>query len=158
MMAARQRIYVRTPYFIPDPSLERVLANKARAGVDVRLLLPGPNIDNRTVRFSGQTHYDGLLEAGVRIYEYQPTFMHAKVAVVDGQWSMLGSPNLNTRSRQLDEENVFGVLDPALARHLDDLFVADLARSREISLDAWRRRNPLLKLLQFSSKILDQQS
>jgi cardiolipin synthase len=158
MMAARQRIYVRTPYFIPDPSLERVLADKARAGVDVRLLLPGPNIDNRTVRFSGQTHYDALLEAGVRIYEYQPTFMHGKVAVVDGQWSMLGSPNLNTRSRQLDEENVFGVLDPVLARRLDDLFVADLARSREISLNAWRRRNPLLKLLQFSSKILDQQS
>src|SRR6185312_2243238 len=101
MMAARQRLYVRTPYFIPDPSLERVLADKARAGVDVRLLLPGSNIDNHIVRFSGQTHYDTLLEAGVRIYEYQPTFMHAKVAVVDGQWSMVGSPNLNTRSRQL---------------------------------------------------------
>jgi cardiolipin synthase len=157
-MAARERIYVRTPYFIPDDSLSAVLAAKARAGVDVRLLLPGPHIDNRTVRFSAQNHYDALLEAGVRIYEYQPTFTHAKAAVVDGVWSMVGSPNLNTRSRQLDEENVFGVLDRTFARELDDIFLADLAQSREIQLDAWRRRNPLLKLVQSLSRILDQQS
>jgi cardiolipin synthase len=158
MMAARERIYVRTPYFIPDDSLEQVLAAKARAGVDVRLLLPGPEIDNQIGRFSSQSHYEKLLAAGVRIFEYQPTFSHAKTTVVDGRWSIVGSPNLNTRSRQLDEENVFGVLDRPLAAKLDELFLADEQRSREVDYDAWRRRNPLLRLLQFSAKVLDQQS
>jgi cardiolipin synthase len=151
-------IDIQTPYFLPDKSLRRALVRAAQRGVRVRVIVPGPITDQRLVRLASRRMVRELLEAGVRIYEYQPTFMHAKVAVVDGQWSMFGSPNLNTRSRQLDEENVFGVLDETLARRLDDLFVADLTRSREITLDAWRRRNPLLKLLQFASKILDQQS
>jgi cardiolipin synthase len=109
-------------------------------------------------RFSGQSRYDELLQAGVRIYEYQPTFTHAKGLVVDGRWSIVGSPNLNSRSRELDEENAFGILDAPLGARLDDLFVADLRRSKEVTLEAWRKRNPLLRVLQVASRVLDQQS
>jgi cardiolipin synthase A/B len=158
ILAARERVYVRTPYFIPDGPLTSALEEKARAGLDVRLLLPGGETDNRMARFSGQSHYDGLLRAGVHIYEYQPTFTHAKGVVVDGRWSIVGSPNLNSRSRHLDEENVFGILDPTLGRHLDDLFREDLKQSKEITADAWRKRNPLMRVLQVASRILDQQS
>jgi cardiolipin synthase A/B len=151
-------VYVTTPYFIPDGPLMKALEKKARAGLDVRLLLPGPVTDNRMARFSGQSRYDALLNAGVRIYEYQPTFLHAKGLAVDGKWSIVGSPNLNSRSRELDEENAFGILDASLGARLDEVFLADLRHSKEITIDAWRRRNPLLRVLQGASRVLDQQS
>ena len=158
VLAARERVYITTPYFIPDDPLKHALEERARAGVDVRLLLPGPEIDNHSVRFSAQNHYDALLEAGVHIYEYQPTFIHSKFVVVDGRWSIIGSANVNSRSRYLDEENVFGVLDPTLGRRLEETFVADLGRAEEITLGAWRRRSPLLRIIELASRILDQQS
>jgi len=158
IMAAREKVYLTTPYFIPDEPLKTALREKARSGVDVRLLLPGRHIDNASARFSGQNHYDELMQAGVRIYEYRPTFIHAKFLVVDGAWSVVGSPNLNSRSRQLDEENAFAILDAALAGELEATFFADLAQSDEIGLEAWRKRNPALRLVQLLSRVLDQQS
>jgi cardiolipin synthase len=158
IFAARERVWVRTPYFIPDRPLQRALEEKARAGVDVRLLLPGFHIDNHTVRLSAQSRYQALLDAGVKIYEYQPTFTHSKYLVVDGQWSIIGSSNLDSRSRRLDEENVFGILDSALSMQLEDLFTADLRHSEEIRSDEWRWRNPIMRILQVASRILDQQS
>ena len=158
IMAARERVYIATPYFIPDDHLKRTLADRARTGVDVRLVLPGRHIDNASARYSGQNHYDELMEAGVKIYEYRPTFIHSKFAVVDGQWSIIGSPNLNSRSRTLDEENAYGILDAELARALERAFVADLKQSDEIRLVEWRKRNPFVRLVQQLSRVLDQQS
>jgi cardiolipin synthase len=158
VLAARERVSIATPYFIPDEPLKHALEEKARSGVDVRLLLPGRHIDNHTARWSGQNHYDDLMRAGVKIYEYRPTFTHAKYVVVDGQWSIVGSPNLNSRSRQLDEENAFGILDAGLAGRLETIFSADLERADEITIDAWRRRGPIVRALQFFSRMLDQQS
>jgi cardiolipin synthase len=158
IFAARDRVWITTPYFIPDQPLQHALEAKARAGVDVRLLLPGSHIDNHTVRLSAQSRYQALLDAGVKIYEYQPTFSHHKYMVVDGRWSLVGSANLDSRSRQLDEENVFGILDSRLGRQLEDVFTADLRHSTEIKPDEWRRRNPVMRILQVASRILDQQS
>jgi cardiolipin synthase len=158
VLAARQRISIVTPYFIPDDPLKRALMDQARRGVDVRLLLPGEHIDNPLNRWSSQSDYDDLLGSGVRLFEYQPTFIHSKVAIFDGRWSVFGSPNLNSRSRQLDEENVFGVLDEALGRKLEGMFAADLGKAREIELGAWRKRSLFARLLQWVSTILDEQS
>jgi cardiolipin synthase A/B len=158
LLAARQSIYIATPYFIPDRHLTRTLQEQAQAGVDVRLLLPGPHMENRTARWSAQNHYDDLIQAGVRVYEYAPTYLHSKFIVVDRQWSIVGSPNLNARSRRLDEENALGILDSDLGNQLADLFVADLQRAEEIDLDRWRRRGPFLRLLQRVSQLLDRQS
>ena len=102
--------------------------------------------------------YDELLQAGVRIYEYRPTFIHSKFVVVDGQWSVVGSPNLNSRSRQLDEENAFAILDATLGSQLERTFFRDIAQSDEIRLETWRRRNPVIRVMQLFSRILDQQS
>ncbi len=158
VLAARERISIVTPYFIPDDPLKQALIDQARKGVDVRLLLPGNNIDNRLNRWSAQTDYDDLMSAGVHIFEYQPTFIHSKVAVFDSKWSVFGSPNLNSRSRHLDEENVFGVLDADLGRALEREFAADLQRAQEINLDAWRKRNIFGRFLEWISTILDEQS
>ena len=156
--AARRSIYLASPYFIPDNPLLEALVAKARSGVDVRVMLPGPRTDNWITRASAQARYQELLEAGVKIYEYQPTFMHAKYGVIDGQWAIIGSPNLNSRSRELDEENAFGILDRAFGEQLQAVFRADLQRSHQIHLEEWRRRNPLEKLFETVSRILDQQS
>ena len=98
------------------------------------------------------------MDAGAEIHEYQPTFMHAKYVVFDGIWSIIGSPNLNSRSRQLDEENAFGIVDARLARQLEEMFAADLRRSIRVDPVQWARRNPFSRLLQFISQILDEQS
>ncbi len=158
ILAARESVYLAAPYYVPDRHLQHALAEKARAGVDVQLLLPGARTDNWIVRASAQARYQELVEAGVKIHEYQPTFMHAKYGVIDGVWSMIGSPNLNWRSRQLDEENALGVYDPDFSARLTDTFFADLKSAKPISLDEWRRRNPMQRLFETVSRVLDQQS
>jgi cardiolipin synthase len=158
LLAARETAYLVSPYFIPDKPMLKVLTDKARAGVDVRLLLPGERTDNWLVRASSQDRYAMLMEAGVKIYEYQPTFLHAKFAVIDGRWSIVGSPNLNTRSRQLDEENAFGILDRELASTLHRTFFDDLTKAQQIDPDEWRGRNPAARLFQLMCRLLDDQS
>jgi cardiolipin synthase len=158
ILAARERVYLASPYFIPDKPLLDALIDRARAGVDVRLLVPGARTDNWLARASSQDRYSVLMEAGVKIYEYEPTFMHAKFGVIDGQWSIIGSPNLNSRSRQLDEENAFGILDSNLGSTLEGIFLDDLKKSAQINLDEWQKRNPLTRLFQTACRVLDDQS
>lgn len=81
----------------------------------------------------------------MKIYEYRPTFIHSKFVVVDENWSVIGSPNLNSRSRQLDEENAFAILDAGLAGQLEQAFFRDVGTSDQISLDNWRKRSPALR-------------
>jgi cardiolipin synthase A/B len=158
ILAARESVYLAAPYFIPDNHLQSALVEKAKHGVDVRLLLPGSHTDNWITRASAQARYQELLEAGAKIYEYQPTFMHAKYGVIDGTWAIIGSPNLNSRSRQLDEENALGIDDETFGASLKATFFKDLERSTQVDLEKWRRRNPLLKFFETISRTLDQQS
>jgi cardiolipin synthase len=138
--AARHRLYLSSSYFVPDEQVRRAVAERARAGVDVRLLLPGTHTDAKPIQWASHRYYDELLAAGVRIYEYEPTFMHAKLLVVDGRWAVVGSANMDVRSKELNEENVLGVLDGRLAGEIERSFLADLQRSREIRLAQWRER------------------
>jgi len=158
ILAARNTLYIVTPYFIPDKHLETALVKQARAGIDVRLLLPGKHIDASIARASAQSNYEELLQAGVKIYEYRPTFIHSKFMVVDGRWSIIGSPNLNTRSRQLDDENAFGILDSHFAGQLVKSFMSDLEQANEIKLDEWRKRNVFVRFIQRAARLLDNQS
>jgi len=158
ILAARQSVWLVTPYFIPDPHLSRALQEKAKAGVDVQLLVPGPNNDNKLERASSHRRYDDLLSAGVKIHEYQPTFIHEKAAIIDGAWSIIGSPNLNYRSRQLDQEVAIGILDRPLASRLRQEFLADVGKSQAMDLARWRRRNPFERMFEWIGRLVDQQS
>jgi cardiolipin synthase len=139
-MAARRKLYVASPYFVPDEHTRHAVAGLARRGVDVRILLPNRHTDAKPIRLASHSYYDELLSAGVRIWEYQPTMMHSKLVVVDGCWSVVGSANMDIRSKELNEENVLGILDPGLAAAVEKSFLADLERSSEFVLDRWRRR------------------
>ena len=106
----------------------------------VRVLVPGEHIDKDLVRHAARSVYGELLEAGVRIFEYRPTMLHAKSLVVDGVWSTIGSANFDNRSFQLNDETVLGVQDEAFAAELTEAFEHDLTRSDEMTLEAWRAR------------------
>jgi cardiolipin synthase len=138
---ARERIWLTSPYFVPDENTREVIADRARAGVDVRLLVPNTHTDARMVRWASHAYYGEMLEAGVRIYEYQTTMIHAKTLVVDGRWSIMGSANMDIRSKELNQESVIGLLDRDLGRQLEETFLDDLKESKEIRLEEWKRRS-----------------
>lgn len=143
---ARHSIYLANSYFAPDDSTRRILAERARSGVDVRLLLPNKHTDAPMVRRAGQYYFEQLLEAGVRIFEYQPTMMHAKMLVVDGVWAVLGSANMDIRSKELNQEGVIGILDQGFGEQIRETFMEDLKDAHEITLEAWRQRGWLARL------------
>jgi cardiolipin synthase A/B len=146
-LAARHTLYITTPYFVPDKHTRSAVASRARAGVDVRILLPNGLTDAIPIRQASHSYYAELLEAGVKIYEYQPAMMHSKMAVVDGLWSVVGSANMDIRSKELNQENVLGILDAGFGRQVRDTFLADIERAHEITGEEWSRRGfwPRLK-------------
>ena len=137
---AERTLYVANAYFVPDDDFRRLLIDAADRGVDVRVLAPDEGTDVPVVRYAARAHYAELLEGGVRLYEYQPTMMHAKTFVVDGVWSSIGSMNFDNRSLAVNEETTLLVLDPGLGARMDRLFLDDLERARELTLDTFRRR------------------
>ncbi len=103
--SARKTILIQNPYFVPGRDVLDLLREAVARGVRVRLMLPGPEgVDSKLVLHAGHVHYRELLEAGVELYEYTPTLLHAKVMVVDGLWSHVGSTNFDSRSFEINDE------------------------------------------------------
>jgi phosphatidylserine/phosphatidylglycerophosphate/cardiolipin synthase-like enzyme len=138
---ARQRVYICTTYFIPSLWVRHALRRAARRGVDVRLLLPGPEVDHVAFRFAGRRHYGSLLAAGVRIFEYQPSFLHAKYALVDSDWGLLGSSNLDSWSSRFNLEADLEIHSRRAVGALADRFMRDLRLTREITSALWTSRS-----------------
>jgi cardiolipin synthase len=141
--AARKTLEIQSPYFIVDESSSWSIAQAAKRGVRIRVLVEGDLTDAKPVKYASRDSYDALLGQGVAIYEYQPTMMHAKVMIVDGAWSMFGSANFDNRSLELNDELNVAVYDPALAARFLQDFEEDLTHARPLMLDGWRRRSPL---------------
>lgn len=138
--AAQKSICIRNSYFVPGPVVSDILQDQARDGIDVRVLVPDNKNDQKLAYHAGRYFYDELLEAGVKIYEYQPTMIHTKSLLVDDTWSVFGSANLDIRSHELNEENMLGIFDEKLgAEHRQD-FNNDLQKARQLSLVEWRQR------------------
>jgi cardiolipin synthase A/B len=136
---ARQRVWMATAYFLPSWKLRRILRRRARAGVDVRLLLPGPCTDHPSVRRAGHRHYERLLRSGVRIFEFQPRFLHAKVTVCD-QWLSIGSSNLDRWNNRWNLEANQEFADDRVLAEVVALFEGDFACSKEILYQEWLQR------------------
>jgi cardiolipin synthase len=125
--------------------------------VDVRILLPNEKTDAMPIRQTSHRYFEELLEAGVKIYEYQPTMMHAKTVVVDGKFSVVGSSNMDVRSKELNQENVLGILDVGFARQLEESYFNDLKSAKEIQLEEWRKRGPIKKLTERICSLFSEQ-
>jgi phosphatidylserine/phosphatidylglycerophosphate/cardiolipin synthase-like enzyme len=136
---AETRVWLATAYFVPSRNVLRVLRRAAARGVDVRLLLPGPITDHPAVRHAGRRFYGRLLRHGVRIYEYQPRFLHAKSVLCDA-WVSIGSSNLDRWNLRWNLEANQEVDDVAFAAQVRTMFERDFADSLEIRYPEWRRR------------------
>lgn len=141
--SAQRRVRLASAYFAPDTFFSELLCRTARRGVQVEIMLPGPHADKRVSRLAGQRHYAALLASGVRIWQYRPTMLHAKICTMDGVASLIGSTNLNRRSLDHDEEIMLAVIDQAVTARLDDHFDQDLAASQRIDRARWRHRTAL---------------
>jgi cardiolipin synthase len=137
---ARREVLIQNPYFAPNDGVVELFAMMVRRGVKVHLMVPGKHTDSPFVRRAGCNLYAALLEAGVRLYEFEPTLLHQKVVVVDEIWSHVGSTNFDARSLALNEEVGVGILDAGVAADLKAAFNDDLRRCHELKLEQWRRR------------------
>jgi cardiolipin synthase len=145
IVSAVKSIYIANAYFVPDADTIRALEGAVRRGVDVRVIVPGEFTDVPIVRQASRWHYELLLRRGIRIFEYQPTMMHAKTMVVDGAWSTIGSSNFDDRSFRLNDEVNINIYNDDIAAQMETMFHADLARSEEVTLRKWFRRGWLDK-------------
>jgi cardiolipin synthase len=140
IVSATKSIYICSAYFVPDRDTIRALEGAIRRGVDIRVIVPGEFTDVPIVRQAGRFYYSQLLRRGIRIFEYQPTMMHAKTMVVDGIWTTIGSSNFDDRSFRLNDEVNVNVYDEGIAAQMEKMFFEDLARSEEISRRKWLKR------------------
>ena len=138
--SARRTLYITNSYFVPDDDFVRLLGETAERGVDVRILTAGRLNDVKSTWYAGRAQYERLLERGVRIFWYQPAMIHAKSFVVDGCWSSVGTMNFDNRSLAFNDESNLLVLDERFGGALQDVFLGDLARSKEVKLAEFRLR------------------
>jgi cardiolipin synthase A/B len=141
IVSAKKAIYINSAYFVPDSDTIRALEGAVRRGVDVRVIVPGEFTDVPIVRQAGRLYYSHLLRRGIRIFEYQPTMMHAKTMVVDGIWTTIGSSNFDDRSFRLNDEVNVNIYDETIAAQMEQMFFEDLARSEEITRRTWIKRS-----------------
>ncbi|MCK1795710.1 phospholipase D-like domain-containing protein [Streptomyces sp. XM4193] len=138
--SARERVRVSTAYFTPDEFFVQLLCRTARRGVRIEILIPGPHTDKRVSQLGGRRSYEELLDAGVRIAEYQPTMLHAKIVTIDAIVSLVGSTNFNRRSLEHDEEVMLAVVDEEFTAALDEHFSEDWQGGDLITPGQWKRR------------------
>jgi len=150
---AEREVHLTHAYFVPDPQLLSALSEAAGRGVDVKLILPGHS-DSPTAFHSGRSHYAGLLEAGVRIYERRGALLHSKTAVIDGVWSCVGSTNLDWRSFLDNDEINAVILGRAFAQQMQAMFAADLAASEAIDGESWERRPLAFRLKEWFARLV----
>ena len=150
---ARRSIRIANAYFVPDDLSVQTLVAAVRRGVKVEVIVPGKHIDAHVVRRAGRARWGPLLEAGVEMYEYEPTMFHCKVMVVDDVWVSVGSTNFDNRSFRLNDEANLNILNPDFARGQVELFERDKTRSRKITFQEWRNR-PLTEKLKERAAVL----
>jgi cardiolipin synthase len=153
--AATKSLWITMAYFVPTRAFTRNLIELAKKGVDIRILVAGHRSNHKLVLWAGREYYDELLKSGIRIFEFEPTMLHAKTMLVDGIWGTVGSTNFDNRSFSLNDEINVSFQDRALASILEKHFLGDVARAREVMLERWDKRGPIERTLDRASTILN---
>jgi cardiolipin synthase len=155
--AAQKSVYITTPYFLPDRSMRDELVRAKKRGVMIGIVVPGKHNDHALTRSSGRRAYGDLLKAGADLYEYEPAMIHAKIAIIDGIWSVAGSANIDNRSFGINDEINLAVMDSSVAMKLTRNFQEDISHSRRVTLDEWERRSVFERLLEWVGWIVERQ-
>ncbi len=152
--AARERIVITTPYFVPDDAFLQALATAALRGVETRLVLSAHS-NQRLTQLAQESYYEQLLEAGVAIHLYEPRFLHAKHMTVDRSVALVGSTNIDIRSFALNCEASLLVYDERVVRSLEAVQARYLASSRVVERSAWAARPLGRQVAQNSARLAD---
>ncbi|MFV0416290.1 MAG: cardiolipin synthase [Chthoniobacterales bacterium] len=142
---AQQRLWIASPYFVPDIALRLALQHAALRGVDVRIILPGM-ADHKLPYLSSFTFYPFMRKAGIRLYRMKHGFMHQKVLLIDNELAMVGSVNLDSRSFMLNFESAMVVQSHKFALKMEEMLLADMAASREEDLECYEKGKLLFRL------------
>jgi cardiolipin synthase len=157
IMLAEHRVRITTAYFVPDDHFLGLLRETCARGIEIDVVVPGPHTDKRVVQIAGQADYEPLLEVGVRIWQYQPTMLHAKVITIDGLVASVGSANFDNRSLRTNDEANLVVFDPEVVRTLDRHFAEDIAHCELIDPERWQRRGPAQRVKETVTELFDEQ-
>jgi cardiolipin synthase len=144
VLSAQERLWIASPYLLPDEATCKLLSSAHRQGVDVRILTMGPDSDKPYVYYVSRERYGPLLRQGIKLHEYQPNMMHAKVILVDRHWVSMGSANLDPRSFFHNDELNLCSNDNGLVQQLDAFFRKAFEESYRVQLEQWGDR-PLLE-------------
>ncbi|MDA1274771.1 MAG: phospholipase D-like domain-containing protein [Verrucomicrobia bacterium] len=139
--AARESIRLSVPYFIPGRLASRALVEACQRGVSVEIIVPGAQTDVRIARHASRSKWGPLLNAGAKIYEYEPTMYHCKLMVVDDVWVSVGSANFDNRSFRLNDEANLNVFAADFAEEQVRVFEEDKARSSRVIYEEWKERS-----------------
>ncbi|HEY0706398.1 MAG TPA: phospholipase D-like domain-containing protein [Polyangia bacterium] len=143
VQSAKKRLWIANSYFIPGEGLQKLMLERKRAGVDVRVLSPGPVHDVPPVRAAQRATYETLIEGGIRMFEYEPSMMHSKTVMIDDTYILIGSTNMDALSFEHLEEGSLVARDPALCKQMTERFERDQKLSKEITKHLWRNRDTL---------------
>jgi cardiolipin synthase len=158
MASSCRSIHITTPYFLPDEGVRRELIQAMRErGVEVKIIVPGRHSDHLLTRRSSRRLYGDLLRNGAQIFEYRPSMIHAKIMVIDGMWSVVGSTNFDHRSFGINDEVNLAALDETLAARIEDDFRCDQAASHRVTYGEWSRRSPIERFNEWVGWILERQ-
>lgn len=131
--SAKRTLRIENAYFLPDDLVRKELVEAAKRGVKIEILVPGKKIDQKLVRAASKRHWPELLEAGIKIYEYEPTMVHVKLMIIDDTFVSVGSGNFDNRSIRLNDEANLDVLDRQFAAEQTRFFEMDKRRSHEVT-------------------------
>lgn len=145
IQSARRRVWITTPYFVPDEAVFAVLRLAVLRGVDVRILIPS-RPDHQVVYAASKLYAYQAVRAGVKIYRYQPGFLHQKVILVDDVAAAVGSANLDNRSFRLNFELMLLTADRGFAAEVETMLEADFAQARQIDKEEYQRSPALLRV------------
>ncbi|MGB3299843.1 MAG: phospholipase D-like domain-containing protein, partial [Phormidesmis sp.] len=138
---ARKRIWLSSPYFLPNKSTRNLLIAAQQAGVEVRILTTSDRSDKKPVYYASYEVYGSLLKAGIQIFEYQPSMIHAKMLIIDDDWANMGSANLDYRSFLHNDELDIVTNSVVLFDHVEQAFNRGFAESQQIGLRQWKKRS-----------------
>ncbi|NJL83584.1 MAG: hypothetical protein HC890_12680 [Chloroflexaceae bacterium] len=147
IQGAKARVWLASPYFLPDENLRESLVRARQRGIDVRILTMGKRCDKPFVRHAAQERYGDLLTSGVIIYEYQPSMLHAKLVLVDEDWVSFGSANFDPRSFFQNEELNITSRDKALITAAASFISESFLWSETMSLKSLRQRSWYQRLM-----------
>ena len=155
--SATKSIRLQAAYFVPDDLAIEAFVSARKRGVKIEIIVPGPTMDAKIVQSASRSLWGALLDAGVEIYEFQPTMYHCKVLIVDDLWVSVGSTNFDDRSFRLNDEANLNIYDSTFAVDQVKPFEDDKRKSRRITRAEFKDRSKIGRFFDQLSGMLRRQ-